>query len=129
MLSDRFSERITVLQIIGFSSSVLLLFFSLASIVKIPAYLIIVISILLGFTISGWNGVYQASIIEIGGEKMAAVSSSISFTFTYTGIFIFPLFFGWLNDLISNYFVSWIVLSFTMFFSVFFMIHRHRNVT
>ncbi|MCS0671346.1 MFS transporter [Cytobacillus firmus] len=115
--SDRSGDKRKVLTWIGILSSIFLVLLSFSSLLSMPYKLIGAITVILGFTISGWNGIFQAAIIEYGGEKAAAVSSGVSLTFTYLGIFLFSLFFGWTKDLFSSFSLSWIILSICLIFS------------
>nr|WP_251025912.1 MFS transporter [Bacillus sp. ISL-47] len=124
--SDRMGDKRKILTLIGILSSGSLVFLSLTPFFRIPSILIILLTIILGFTISGWNGIYQAAIIEYGGDQTAAVSSGVSLTFTYLGIFLFPLFFGWTKDTFSSFSISWVIVSFCLIVSTF-MIHREKN--
>jgi ACS family hexuronate transporter-like MFS transporter len=117
--SDRVGDRNKVLTMIGILSALFLVILSLSSFITFPLFVLVIITMSLGFTISGWNGVFQAAIIEYGGEKSAAVSSGVSLTFTYMGIYIFPLIFGWSKDIFSSFSVSWIFVSICLIFSTF----------
>lgn len=126
--SDRVGDRSKVLRLIGILSSFFVLILSLSSFIHFPVFVMGVITVLLGFTISGWNGVYQAAIIEYGGEKLAAVSSGVSLTFTYLGIYLFPLIFGWSKDFFSSFSVSWIFVSVCLIIATF-LIKERKTVT
>ncbi|WP_264805582.1 hypothetical protein [Cytobacillus sp. NCCP-133] len=124
--SDRIGDKRKILTLIGILSSGSLVFLSLTPFFRIPSILIILLTIILGFSISGWNGIYQAAIIEYGGDQTAAVSSGVSLTFTYLGIFLFPLFFGWSKDTFSSFSISWVIVSICLIVSTL-MIHREKN--
>ncbi|WP_186326715.1 MFS transporter [Cytobacillus oceanisediminis] len=125
--SDRAGDKRKILTVIGILSSCSLLFLSLSPFMSVPFVVMVLLTILLGFTVSGWNGIYQAAIIEYGGEQSAAVSSGVSLTFTYLGIFLFPLFFGWTKDTFSSFSISWILVSVCLVISTF-IIHKETKL-
>ncbi|CAM3580662.1 MFS transporter [Cytobacillus oceanisediminis] len=127
--SDRSGDKRKVLSLIGILSSIFLVLLSLSPFFSMPYLLMAAITIILGFTISGWNGIFQAAIIEYGGEKTAAVSSGVSLTFTYLGIFLFPLFFGWTKDLFSSFSLSWVILSICLILSTILIYKDQRSTS
>jgi predicted MFS family arabinose efflux permease len=127
--SDHSGDKRKVLSLIGILSSLFLVLLSLSPFFSMPYLLMAAITIILGFTISGWNGIFQAAIIEYGGEKTAAVSSGVSLTFTYLGIFFFPLFFGWTKDLFSSFSISWVILSICLILSTILIYKDQRSTS
>lgn len=119
--SDRTGDKRRILKVIGILSSCTLVFLSLSPFIAVPFIVMVLLTIILGFTISGWNGIFQAAIIEYGGEQSAAVSSGVSLTFTYLGIFLFPLLFGWTKDAFSSFSISWVLVSVCLLIATFFI--------
>jgi ACS family hexuronate transporter-like MFS transporter len=129
IVSDRIGDRRKVLTTIGISSALFLVTLSLSSFLSYPLIVMAFITMFIGFTLSGWNGVFQAAIIEYGGEQSAAVSSGVSLTFTYMGICIFPLIFGWSKDYFSSFSVSWIIVSICLIISTSLIYERKKVQT
>ena len=88
-------------------------------------------SILLGFSLSGWNGMVMVLSAELGGVKLAASVVSVLITVVGVGFLIGPIVFGYVADHMG-YFSSWMIVVITSLFSVggfvhIDALHRHRN--
>ena len=74
-------------------------------------------SILLGFSLSGWNGMVMVLSAELGGITLAASVVSVLITVTGLGFLVGPIVFGYVADHLG-YFSSWMIVVITSLFSV-----------
>lgn len=70
------------------------------------------IGVVLGFNLSGWGAVYQTALVESVPPDLAGPASGVSLTAVYTGLFLGPILFGWLKDIMGNYSQAWGILFF-----------------
>lgn len=61
----------------------------------------------LGMTASGWNGVYQAIMVELAGPRQAGLATGIGLTSLFLGSWIGPILFGFVVDLTGSYRTAW----------------------
>lgn len=91
-----------------------------------PGLIIVLISsFLLGMVAMGWHGLLQTTVAELATEKYTGIATGLSMIFVRTGIVISPPIFGYLADLTSTYYYSWLAtgvfaLIFTAVYAVLF---------
>jgi ACS family hexuronate transporter-like MFS transporter len=74
-------------------------------------------SILLGFSISGWNAMIMVLSAELGGAELAASVVSVVITVIGVGYLIGPIAFGYVADH-AGYFASWLLVVVATLFSL-----------
>jgi MFS family permease len=85
-------------------------------------------SILLGFSLSGWNAIVMVLSAELGGLQLAASVVSVLITVIGIGFLVGPIVFGYVADH-AGYFSSWLVVMVTSLVSVggfLYIYSRHR---
>ena len=70
--------------------------------------LIMVSTFFLGIAVVGWPGAYFVVVGRLAGEEHAGMATGLSVFFIRTGIFLAPIFFGYIADLNGNYRYSWL---------------------
>jgi sugar phosphate permease len=93
-----------------------------------PVWLAFFWSILLGFSLSGWNAIVMVLSAELGGLKLAASVVSVLITVIGIGFLIGPIVFGYVADH-AGYFSSWLVVVIASLVSVggfVYIYSRHR---
>lgn len=73
----------------------------------IPGWLVIIISIFLGFFGIGWYSLYIVQISETSPKEHVAFTVSIGLTLNQIAIVIMPMLFGLIIDLEGDYFWAW----------------------
>lgn len=76
-----------------------------------PSPVLIVLAVLSGATMLGWNGVYVALVSELADPERQGQTLAISMTAIYTGIILGPPVFGLLVDASRSYRVAWFALA------------------
>jgi len=111
-MSDFFfgGRRKIVLAIIGSFSSIICLFFSFLS-NQFPIWSIVVLVFLFGFCAIGWNGIYLTLVAELAGGDRAGITTGISLSIAWFGIFFGPPFFGYIVDQTQSYSYAWFIFS------------------
>lgn len=74
-----------------------------------PSWVVFGWSMLLGLTLSGWNGVIMVLSAELGGTELAASVVSVVVTAVGVGFFAGPVAFGYVADHMG-YFASWMLV-------------------
>lgn len=75
-----------------------------------PLYLCLLLSVGLGGTFLGWNGLIITYIAELAGTAFAASAVGVSSSIGFIGVISGPLLFGYLVDL-YGYVTGWILLT------------------
>jgi MFS transporter, ACS family, hexuronate transporter len=83
-------------------------------------------SILLGFSISGWNAMIMVLSAELGGAKLAASVVSVVITVIGVGYLIGPIAFGYVADQ-AGYFASWMLVVVATLISLGGFVHIYRK--
>ena len=115
MTSDFFfhGQRKNSLIFIGLSST---LFALVLAWIPANASFAIISSIVFvyGTTIAGWNGLFQAMVVELAEPQLAGIISGITLSFIYLGTMIVPFLFGVSIGVIGNYRISWSISALTV---------------
>jgi MFS transporter, ACS family, hexuronate transporter len=111
LVSDRFfrgnrQEPLMLLSLIG---TVCVILLSLLP-PHAPLYLCLLLSVGVGLTLLGWNGLVITCIAELAGASIAASVVGVSSTFGFIGVITGPLLFGYLVDR-TGYFAGWMMLA------------------
>ena len=112
VVSDRLFQgrRLVVLSIIG----------SLAAVISVvvgylapgcPLWVLAAIVFAYGATAVGWNGLYQALIVETAGRRNAGTGVGLSMTLSQFGTVGGPLLFGFVVDTSGTYQTAWLLLA------------------
>ena len=117
-------NRTKGLIILGFLLTALLFIYTFF-ITRLNPHIIIIylFSFLLGFVGWGWNGLHLTTVAELATEKFTGMATGLALIFIRTGIVVSPPIFGYLADVTSTYFYSWLIsgifiLIFTTIFTV-----------
>jgi len=81
-----------------------------------PICFFYILSVLIGFTLIGWNAVLMTLVAELAGTEKAASVMGIMVTIAWAGIVIGPAVFGYIADNFS-FFSGWLVVSLISFLS------------
>lgn len=76
-----------------------------------PAPLALLVVLVLGATVIGWNGVYITLLSEIAPPEMRGRSVAYGMTISQVGIFGGPVAFGLLVDVTRSYRVGWVAVA------------------
>jgi MFS family permease len=76
-----------------------------------PALLAVLVVLVLGATVIGWNGVYVTLLSEIAPPEMRGRSVAYGMTLSQVGIFGGPVAFGFLVDVTRSYQLGWIAVA------------------
>ncbi len=79
-----------------------------------PAYAILLLVLLLGTTVIGWNGIYITLLSEIAPPDKRGRSVAYGMTISQVGIFGGPVAFGALVDATGSYQLAWSAVSVSM---------------
>lgn len=75
-----------------------------------PGVVLMILVLLLGATVIGWNGIYITLLSEIASPEMRGRSVAYGMTLTQVGIFGGPPLFGLLVDLTHSYRIGWLAV-------------------
>ncbi|WP_088006093.1 MFS transporter [Indiicoccus explosivorum] len=112
MISDNLfhGKRIIVLVIISVLSIVAAVGISL-----IPSgasfWIMVPITVLFGFCISGYNGIWMNAATELVPPEQAGIASGFTLTVGSWGVIVGPPLFGYIVDLTGTYTFSWLFLA------------------
>jgi MFS transporter, ACS family, hexuronate transporter len=82
---------------------------------NIPLLLVAIISLLLGITTQGWNGIFVLMISEVVRKEQIGLASGIGLAVVYSGaIFGTPLS-GWIIDYTGKFETMWIICGIAIF--------------
>jgi MFS transporter, ACS family, hexuronate transporter len=76
-----------------------------------PLVLIFVVSVVFGFCVSGFNGIWMNSATESVPSNVAGMATGFSLTIGSLGMVFMPPFFGWIVDKTSMYEIAWLLLA------------------
>ena len=77
----------------------------------IPFWLLAVVVFVYGGSALGWNGLFQALIVETAGKKHAAMAVGLCMTMTQIGTISGPPLFGLVVDLTGAYQIAWLCVA------------------
>ncbi len=83
-----------------------------------PICFFYILSVLIGFTLIGWNAVLMTLVAELAGTEKAASVMGIMVTIAWAGIVIGPAVFGYIADKFS-FFSGWVIVSLISFLTAF----------
>lgn len=107
------ANRNIVLMIITIITGMLSILFSILP-NNTPYWTLVLIVIIFGFCISGFNGIWMNSATETVSKEHVGTASGISLTLGVMGVILGPPVFGFLVDITKAYTVGWLYLSFLM---------------
>lgn len=90
-------------------------------------YLLAVIVFILGFAVSGFNGVWMNATTEMVHPSFSGTATGISITFGSWGAILLPPIFGAIVDGASSYSVGWFFMMFLMLISIFVLVITMRG--
>ncbi|SOC40215.1 sugar phosphate permease [Ureibacillus acetophenoni] len=131
IISDRLFRQNRWVVLILITMQSILLFYLLH--IVFSAALIILIVVSIGFSLSGFNGVWMSLAVESVEPEQSGTASGFSVMFASVGVMIIPPIFGFFVDL-SGYVAagSFIIISLTLCFVILvlanFITNRKRNV-
>jgi ACS family hexuronate transporter-like MFS transporter len=102
------SERKRILIFIGWTSTILGMLLAWIP-AGVPVYFIYILVVFYGMTIGGWQGVFQAMVVELVEPRLAGKVSGISLSSIYLGTLVVPFLFGLLVEGTANFRLSWTV--------------------
>jgi ACS family hexuronate transporter-like MFS transporter len=73
----------------------------------VPGVLIFLMIFLLGFTTVGFHGVLLSLLGELADRKLVGLTMGFSMTITFSGVILFPPFFGHIVDRLGSYTPAW----------------------
>ena len=76
-----------------------------------PLWVLAAIVFAYGATAVGWNGLYQALIVETAGRRNAGTGVGLSMTLSQFGTVGGPLLFGFVVDTSGTYQTAWLLLA------------------
>ena len=79
-----------------------------------PVWFLYLLSVFLGFSLLGWNGVWITLAGEVSRENSTGLGIGLSFFFANLGLLFGPPLFGFLTDFFQSFFLPWIFLAFCM---------------
>ncbi len=115
-ISDRFFNRNRggILAIIGLLSGLLVCGLGFMN-ENFPFIPILLVSLFLGITTQGWNGMFVVMISEVVNSKQIGLASGVGLAVVYSGaIFGTPLS-GWIIDISGNYETLWYICGIAIF--------------
>lgn len=86
---------------------------------RTPVLLALLLVLLLGATVIGWNGVYITLLSEIAPAEMRGRSVAYGMTLSQVGIFGGPVAFGLLVDLTRSYSTGWVAVAAVLLLAAF----------
>ncbi|PPA70305.1 MFS transporter [Jeotgalibacillus proteolyticus] len=94
-----------------------------------PVWVLAVVIFLLGFAVSGFNGLWMNIATELTPPQTAGLASGFSLTIGSMGVIIIPPVFGWIADLNQSFTASWMFMAAVMAAAVFFLglLRRRRS--
>ena len=112
LVSDRFllQHRLPLMAGIGALSGLMALTMALIS-PGAPFWLLVAVVFVYGGSALGWNGLYQALIVETAGQRHAAMAVGLCMTMTQMGTISGPPLFGLIVDLSGTYQIAWLCLA------------------
>jgi MFS transporter, ACS family, hexuronate transporter len=102
------SERKRILIFIGWTATILGMLLAWIP-TGVPLYIIYALVVFYGMTIGGWQGVFQAMVVELAEPRFAGKVSGIILSYIYLGTLIVPFLFGLLVEGTANFRLSWSV--------------------
>jgi len=119
-----------IIALIGLLSGLLVFTLGIVS-ENVPLLIIAIISLLLGITTQGWNGMFVLMISEVVRKEQIGLASGIGLAVVYTGaIFGTPLS-GWIIDFTGNFETMWIICGIAIFLigllAIFLKLDSHVN--
>lgn len=115
-ISDKFfhRDRGGILAIIGLLSGILICGLGFM-VEELPFIIILLVSLFLGITTQGWNGLFVVMISEVVDSSQIGLASGVGLAVVYSGaIFGTPLS-GWIVDSSGNYETMWYTCGFVIF--------------
>ena len=115
VISDKLFQqrRGGILALIGFISGLLVLSLGIIS-ENISFFVVAMISLLLGVTTQGWNGIFVLMISEVVRKEQIGLASGVGLAVVYLGaIFGTPLS-GWIIDMTGQFETMWLICGITM---------------
>lgn len=76
-----------------------------------PGWLVAVVSLLFGMSAMGWNAIFVALVMKMGGKEQGGTVLGFYLSVMQSGILIFPPLFGYVIDLTGTYRYSWLAMS------------------
>ncbi|MBM7577825.1 MFS transporter [Jeotgalibacillus terrae] len=77
----------------------------------VPVPLLVFIVIILGFAVSGFNGLWMNIATELTPKEQAGAASGVSLTIGSAGVIILPPLFGLTIDISGNFHTAWFLLA------------------
>lgn len=78
----------------------------------VPLWTVAIMTIFLGASAIGWNGLYVTSVSELAGQEAAGTALGVSLTVSQIGLFVGPPLFGLIADHSGSYQPAWLALGF-----------------
>jgi MFS transporter, ACS family, hexuronate transporter len=110
IISDQYFNRNrgVIIALIGLISGILVLLLGIIS-SQFPVFLIAILSLLLGITTQGWNGMFVLMISEVVRKEQIGLASGVGLATVYAGaIFGTPLS-GWIIDITGQFETMWLI--------------------
>lgn len=93
----------------------------------VPSWIVVLLSILLGFFSIGWYSLYIVQISETSPNNQVAFTVSVGLTLNQMAIVVMPILFGLAIDIQGDYFWAWLFVAILITFSGFKLHERKRN--
>ncbi|QDI91915.1 MFS transporter [Salicibibacter halophilus] len=111
IISDRLfgGRRLVLLSLIAFIATIAALIMGLLP-AGTPFMFIALLSVVFGFCVSGYNGLWMNAATELVPQEQAGLASGFSTSIGAWGVIIGPPLFGWIIDATGEFFVGWFAL-------------------
>ena len=96
-----------ILTIIGFGGSLSMTFLEPTT----PVWLLGLLIFILGFAVSGFNGLWMNIATELTPPEKAGLASGFSLTIGSVGVIVFPPVFGMISDINHSFIASWMFMA------------------
>lgn len=93
-----------------------------------PLWLLTLLIFILGFAISGFNGLWMNIATELTPPDKAGLASGVSLTIGSMGVIIIPPIFGFTADISGSFASAWLLMSTVMLLAAFILV-RLRKLT
>ncbi|NHM32470.1 MFS transporter [Neobacillus terrae] len=116
VISDRYFNRNrgVIIALIGMFSGVLVIFLGTLS-NELPEVFIGFLSLTLGITTQGWNGMFVLMISEVVKKEQIGLASGVGLATVYAGAIFGTPISGWIIDMSGNFEVMWMICGATIF--------------
>jgi len=75
-----------------------------------PVWILAVLIFILGFAVSGFNGLWMNIATELTPPEKAGLASGFSLTIGSMGVMVLPPIFGWIADANGSFIASWVFM-------------------